>query len=280
MQVNAVSFGNSAENEQKLALRRKIMREYVANMSDKDLHNLASESVLNSPKAKKNKKLNNLLYYSIPLAAGLGAAIRTPKMFPKYFRSMKLNNFATTALNWAWTFAVIDMTFGATRYLNKHNKKAGDFSQNHPILSTLATVAASVAAIFGTGKGISKIINKFGDKISIKDLRAFVKFNNKLNSSKILNNISEKIAKVPKSIRNFAKTAIDYSPMLLIIASIANQFGTGNKISAETEKSFKQLKEDRKILREQIAQENACKKAQELNRPGVLYEVKPEPVAE
>lgn len=277
MQVNSVSsravesqqsFGKRHRNVDKKTLELEALERF-ANMDDRELGMLAYKKASYSVNDKKHKRISNALYYSIPLAAGLAAAIKTPsKVLSKAglvntSRALRLGNFAASALSWAGTFAAIDLIFAGKRKLDKASPTMNEFSTNHPILSTIATIGASIGAIFLAGKGISKLAGKLlpktagalSSKFSVKELRALAKTSDKLNNSKILNKVSEKLAKVPSAIKNFAKGVIDYSPILLICSSIAHSFNHQNVKTREVVRNYEELKVAQAQVREALENE-------------------------
>lgn len=263
MQVNSVSsamagktsFGRKHDRNEDYVLNPRILNEF-ANMDDKTIRQAAYLKASHDVNDKKHNRITSALYYSIPLAAGLAAAVRTPAL-GKYTRSIKLNNFVGTALNWIGTFAAIDLVFGAKRKLEKHSPAVNEFSQNNPVMSTLASIGVSLAAIWGAGKGISKLASKVASKATKKQniaaLRSFVKLNNKLNDSKVLNKMSEHLAKVPSGIKEFAKGVLDYSPLLLIVSSITHSFGHEKVKAQEYANNYRDLKTAQAITRERLA---------------------------
>lgn len=248
MQVNSVS--TSVVNANQSFGRRNLDREYLeqfAELDDKSLKQLAYQNAAYKVNDKKHKRISNALYYSIPIAAGLAAIVRTPakivaeiakkaKISP---RTVKFNNFAGTALNWAGTFLAIDLVFGAKRKLDKSSKTVNEFSNNHPILSTLATIGVTIGAMFAAGKGISKLAAKAPKARVDKMMNALDK---KLVNNKVLNKMSEKLSKVPSAIKNITKGVIDFGPLLLICSSIAHSFNHQNVKASETVKVYDELK--------------------------------------
>ena len=275
MQVNSLSsrnvepkqtFGRRLSREDRAAMEREALEQF-ANLNDRQLQQLAYMKASYNVNDKKHKRISNALYYSIPLAAGLAAAIRTPaktlsaKGLVNSSRALRLGNFAASALSWAGTFAAIDLIFGGKRQLDKSSPAVREFSEKHPIISTIATIGASIGAIFLAGKGISKLAKKVLPKasgtlsktFSTKELRAVAKVSDKLNNSKILNWASEKLTKVPSAIKNFAKGVIDYGPILLICSSIAHSFNHQNVKAKEVVMSYEQIKDAQDQVRTALA---------------------------
>lgn len=262
MQVNSVSLNSTSSKPAFKSFQSDV--ETLAMLDDNTVRKIAYAKASHDVNDKKHKRITNALYYSIPLAAGLAAAVRTPK-FSKYTRSLKLNNFVATTLNWAGTFAVIDLVFGAKRRLDRKNPTMNEFTKNHPVVSTLATIGASIGAIFALGKGASKLTSKFASKLTFKDLRSAVTFNNKLNNNKFLNKASEKLAKVPAGIKGFAKGVLDYAPMLLIFSSIAHSFGHERVKATEYQNNYRDIKTAQAMIREGLSNRQQVKEAADID---------------
>lgn len=256
MQVNSVSLNNAGSKTSFKSMRDEL--ETLAALDDKQVRQIAYAKASHDVNDKKHKRIDKALYASIPVAAGLAAAVtRTPNV-GKYTRALRLNNFLGTALNWAGTFLAIDLVFGAKRKLEKSNPSMNEFSQNHPVLSTLGAIGASLAAIWGLGKGSSKLVSKIVSKASPKQTKAadkmFEKFVTKLNKNKTLNNISKQLGKVPSGIKNFAKGVLDYSPLLLIVSSIAHSFGHEKVKTQEYANNYRDIKTAQAMVRQGLAQ--------------------------
>lgn len=267
MQVNSVSsvmagktsFGtNNDPGDWIETVNPRVLQVGFANMDDRTIREAAYLKASHDVNDKKHKRITNALYASIPVAAGLAAAVRTPNI-SKYTRALRLQNFIGTTLNWAGTFLAIDLIFGAKRKLENSNPKMKEFSQNNPILSTLGAVGMSLAAIWGLGKGSTKLISKIASKAKPKDIKAadklYEKFVTKLNKNKTLNNISKQLEKVPSGIKNFAKGVLDYSPLLLIVSSIAHSFGHEKVKAQEYANNYRDLKTAQAVVRAKLAGE-------------------------
>lgn len=287
MQVNSVSsnvaeakqtFGNRA-SDREYQLRRAYLEQF-ANMSDKDIQTFARRTAELKVNDKKHNVITNALYYSVPLAAGLAAAVKSPKIVMKtaanaakkastkmvdLTRYGKLASFANTAVSWAATFLAVDAIFGTKRYLDKKVPDMGKFTQEHPVLSSLATVGVAIGALIGLNKGASKLMTKIVKKVPEKEVeQSMVKMANKLNNNKFLNTVAKKLDKVPSAIKEFTKGVIDFSPMLLIFGSIAHSFNHQSVKTRETIKSYNEFKNAQDVARQTLAMDDAMRAAEEV----------------
>lgn len=269
MQVNSISSANSTRPSFK-SFESDV--EALARLDDKTIRKIAYAKASHDVNDKKHKRITNALYYSIPLAAGLAAAVKKPAPI-KLVKSVdlsrfaRLNNFASTTLGWAATFLAIDGVFATKRYLDKKVPDMNEFSKNHPVLSTLGTVGVAIAAIAGLIKGSSKLVSKIFSKMSpktAKDIdKTTIKIARKLNNNKLLNSISKQLAKVPSSLKNFAKGTLDYAPLLLIVSSIAHSFSHERVKAAEFQNNYNDIKNAQALVRQGIAIKEAVEEAQE-----------------
>ena len=264
MLVNSISAQN-VESKQSFGRRNREREalERFADLDDRSIRQLAYQKASVDVNDKKHRRISSALYYNIPIVAGLAAAVRTPAA-KNMTRALRLRNFGATALSWAATFAAIDLVFAGKRKLDKASPAVKDFSANHPIVSTLATIGASIGAIYLGGKGVSKLAEKvmaksanaISNKFSIKQLRGMAKLNNALNNNKALNYVAEKMAKVPSSLKNFAKGVLDYGPILLICSSIAHSFNHENVKARQVVKNYEQIKEAQANVRDALDNED------------------------
>lgn len=228
-QVNN-SFGNNMSYE------KAVLREF-AEADDKTIRNIAWKEASNSVNDKKHNRISNAIYWAIPVTAGLAAAVRSPKDLTRF---MKAKVFTKNFASWATAFFAIDAAFAGKKALDKHSKTSRNFSQNHPFVASVLSVGTAIGAMLLGSKGVEKVISKFGPKFSKQLSEIGVeKF---LNGSKVLNKASEYLAKVPSSIKNFTKGALDFSPLILAVTSFAHSLNHEKVKNGEANKNYFQLK--------------------------------------
>ena len=249
MQINAVSNRSVASKSSfghRMPSRDEL--EQLAAADDMTLKKIAVQAASDSVNDKKHKLVSNALWYSLPVAGGLAAIVRNPGVIG---RIPKLKLFAESAALWAGSLAVIDATYGAKRVIDNHSPSAREFSQNHPVLSTVGTVAASIGALILAGKGASKLVDKYG-----ADVTKFLK-NHKVDKyieeNKLISNTMKLVRKLPSAIKSFAKGVIDWSPMILVFTSIAHTFRKKKKKTAEAVKNYTELKGEQAQVREMLS---------------------------
>ncbi|MDE6138120.1 MAG: hypothetical protein K2F57_01460 [Candidatus Gastranaerophilales bacterium] len=265
MQVNSISAN---VNSSKASFGNRIDREAIeqfAQMDDKTLRMAALQKAAVDTKDKKHRRIAKAIYWSIPLAAGLAAVVKNPAKTATSLlkintsRSDNLLKFAANALNWAGTFAVIGAVFSASNKLEKINKKVREFSKEHPTLTFISKVGASLGALALASFGLSKLAAKSADKpVKFATKKLAYKVNTALNNSKVLNKVSEGLAKIPSSIKGFAKGVAEWSPMLLVLTSLSHSLNHTKSFTVQTAKNYTQLKESQAQIREALAQNDAA----------------------
>lgn len=265
MQVNSVSLNNpNSKPAFKAAVTREDLENF-ANLDELTVRKLALAKASHNVDDKKHRRITNAIYWSIPVAAGIAAAVRTPSQVisrvakTNFSRSARIATFAVEAMKWAGTFLAIDAVFGAKHKLDKKIPSLNEFTNEHPVVSTLATVGASIAAVWGAGKGASKLITKLAkNKLPVKSIKDAIAFNTKLNNNKILNKTSEVLGKVHPAIKSFGKGVLDWSPWLLILASISHSTGHERAKAQEYSNNYQKIKTAQNLVREGLAIQDAA----------------------
>lgn len=274
MQVNSVS----SNNVQSFGHRRPTQREMLegfANLNDKQLQQLAIEKADEKFNEKKYRRTQHKFFYSIPIVGALASALtsthivnipealaktentaRLGKFVADRARSIKLNHFVGAAALGTAAFATFDLIFAGKRQLEKKNKTARNFAQNHPFLSLVSGLAVTAGAIIAGGMGISKLAGK-ASKPSISRLRTLVKGKNFLNNNKVINKASKLISKAPQIVKTFAKSALNFAPWLLVLGSLTKSIGYSNGKTREIYKNYDQLKVAQTQVREALKAEEA-----------------------
>lgn len=260
MQVNSVSLNNSSKAQ--VFKSRQSDIEKVANLDENTIRQLAYAKASYDVDDKKHKRITNALYYTLPVAFALGEAIKNPAELAKSLansskvnmgRYARVHRFAGAALGVTAALLAIDTVVGAKNLANKHSSAVREFSNEHPVLSMLGTVAVGFAALAGLHKYAPKLIGKIGSKLPADKAEKFiVNAAKKLNESKILNSMSKALTKVPSGIKKFGATVVDYSPWLLVATSIGHSFSHDRAKMVQTQNNYNDIKmaqaEAREIL--------------------------------
>ena len=255
--------------------------EVMANLSDKDIKDLAYKKTLKDVKENKHRAFQAAIYAGIPVVAGLAAAATSPKFAIRTIgkhsktiadgtRLAKLSFGLNNAASWGAALLGGFAAFGLTKVLVNNSKKARDFVQNHPFISTVAGFVAAYGGYKGISKVGVKLIEKFasrgsdeaakyvlkltGSKGGIGVGEETLKFAKALNNNKYLNAINKQINKIPSAIKDFSKIVMSFSPFALIIGAFANSTKHNAQKVAAMYNNVGELAMQRKAAREMLAQ--------------------------
>lgn len=286
MQVNSVSLNNVEsfgsrkykkdyqENEYS-KLYSKVIDD-LPNASDEDLKKLAIKDASIAVNDKKHKRINNALYWGVPVAGGLAAVVRNPAKAGT-FTSARLGNltkFATTTASWLGTLLLMDGVFAVKNKVSKNSETVRKFDQNHPIISLGLTIGASIGAVALALTGGSRLANKAIKAVKPENAEKLTnivtKLDKVLENSKVLNTISKGIDKVPSSLKGFAKGIIDWAPMMMIIGQLSHSFNHAAVKNNVANQNYAELKIARDEARaeveatERLAEEDQQPEAEEV----------------
>ncbi len=246
MQVNAVKtnatdFGNYG----RLGSDRM---EAFALADDQTLRQISRVAASKQIDDKRHQRISNSLWYSLPIAGGLASVVSNPQVVG---RIPKLKLFTREAAVWAGMFAVIDATWALARGLNNKSKAVNNFNEKHPVASTILTLGATVAALFAAGKGAKWLVGKYG-KSAINFLKShgvdkFIKEN------KVITNVMSTIRKAPSAVKELAKAAISWSPLMIVATSIAHTISHEKARAVAETRNYDQLKASQARAREILA---------------------------
>lgn len=246
--VATTTFKGKPTREELLAL---------ANADDKTLKSIATQAAVRSPKAEQHRKASNRLFYSIPIASGLAAVVDNPTI-GKFARLGNLAKFGAAAGSLIGAIAVFDLVGLGVSKAYKSSDKLKEFAQKHPVIATLGSISAGVGAVILSSMGMGKLAGKFANSsmikktLSPKNLRRFIKLNNAIQGSKVLNKASSLIDKMPKTAKNITKGIISGSPFILLVGSLIQ---SGKQANAQRNASFEiysKLKDDQKLAQAEL----------------------------
>ena len=239
MHVNPISTTSFKASEQEMIF---------ADLKDGDLRQIAYEKAKQDTNDKFHRKLDKAIYLSLPLAGGL-SVLGSGEIAGK-LRGQKLGAFTNATAKWILGFMAVDAIFGAKHLLERKSEKINNFNQKHPFIANLTAFSAGFTALSGVFVGFNNLFNKHAEPLFSAE-----KFNNVLNNSKILNKMSELIAKMPSSAKAIGKKALVYAPLILIATQIAHMFSHEKTKIVEYTKNYNGLKQAQNEVRENIRKE-------------------------
>lgn len=274
MQVNSISSS--------MSFRSKSLEEQFAKLGDNDLQRLAYEKAKLDTNDKKHKRIDNMLYFSLPFAAGISelaknSYINKKELFanlkeagysvaqrknllkqlaesgnklisPDKIRAFKSMNALGTVVSWTTMIAAFAAAWKAKFLAEKHSEKISNFSAKNPFLSWGGAFALGVGASMGIDKGIDVATKAFKGKVTYSTLRKAVKLKNALNGNKFLNAVSNTLSKVPPSAKQIGKGAVSLLPLALILTTVIHSFNHDNVKTQQANKNYN----DFKVAQEEI----------------------------
>ncbi len=267
MQVNAVSLNNvesfgsrkkrdfSYDDVPKggfIPAATKVLDD-LPNASDEDLVKLAKLHASYDVNDRKHKRINDALYWGLPVVGGLAAVVRNPAKAGT-FMSARLGNltkFAGATASWLGTFLLMDGIFAVKNKVSKNSDTVRKFDQNHPFLSFALTAGAALGAvtlaIAGGSKLAPKVLNAIKPETAAKFTEVVTKLDKGLEKSKVLNKISKGMDKVPSALKGLAKGIIDWAPMMMIIGQVThacNHAAVKNNVAAQHYAELRELRDE------------------------------------
>ena len=242
MRVNSVSLNN------RQSFGNRDQKELFAGLSDNDLRNIAYQKASIDVNDKKHRKINNMLYYSIPVVAGIASAAH------KASRAGRILNFGLGFASWAVPFMVVDAAIGSKHFAQKHISSVKDFTEKHPILASVGTLAASILAYTALTRGGVKVLTKHGAKVSKVAAPYVDKLGKTLENSKVLDKLAGLTKKIPSSAKDVAKTILDWSPWMLLLANVSHSFNHEKVKANEAINNYQDLKESQEAIRAELAE--------------------------
>lgn len=251
MQVGAVSLSNQAFKGN--PYQEEILQG-IANLNDNEINQLAKAKTLSDVKEKKHRRINNALFCSIPVAAGLAAAAVPTIVNPS--RIGRLIEFAKGFGSWTVPLVVGAGIAKGASALNKSSDTYNNFNEKHPILSNITLILAGLAGIRGVEKLGSKLWANYGLKFADKYADKVVKFSEKLENSKILNAVSKKVKSMPKLAKGAIKSGLSFAPWVLVVAGFVNMIRHNNKKANTYIANYYDLKNTQAQVRDYLANQS------------------------
>ncbi len=261
MQVNSISANRPA-------FKSMSDIETLASLDENQVRQLAYAKTSAEVNDKKHRRIGSTIYYTTPLVAGLAAAADNPGKSlatvknaageavktVNLSRATRLGSFLSTTALWAAGYMVADAVFGSKNIAEKHSPALKEFSQNHPILSSVVGWGVAIAGTLAAYRGGAKLLDKLPkDKFN----KVYIAVAEKLNASKLLNKVSEQIAKVPSGIKTFGKSMISFAPWLMIFAGMSHNVDHESVKAKDFQRNYQDLKLAQAVAREKLSADNS-----------------------
>ena len=233
-----------------MAPSKQDFRNALVGMDDDKIRQIAYLKTAQNVNMKRNNKVTNALFYSAPLAAGLGTAILSKtgatRLFGNKFSGVagRMAKGLTTATYWTAGLAAIDV-FGKVR--NKVAEKSPEikkFDQDHPLMSIGMMLAAGFGILALVSKGAGKLATMKAPKFLQKGTAKVVE---NINNSKFVASAKASLLKLagktPSALKEIGATALSWAPTALLFGGLFHSISSANFVNREFAKNYSDLKE-------------------------------------
>lgn len=244
MQISAVSnFGFRGKRDNIDA---------VIQQDNTRLRMAAVEAAKRTANPERHKKINNTIWYSIPVVAGIAAGIlhKGPTaLFTKNITgtAAKLAKGAAATASWGLALGAADAIVGSKNLINKNCESAQNFEKKHPFLAFAGLLGAGLLVLSYLPKGLAKIYSKINPKIIGKLAEKTGKLADKINGSKIVKSMNKMFNKAGKNVPSVAKeagkTVLNYAPEALLVGTVLNSLNYVLKVGNQTNTNYNYLKD-------------------------------------
>lgn len=222
----------------------------LVNMDDKKLRQIAYLQTAQNFNEKRSRRITNALFYSAPLAAGLGAAVFKNNVSTKIFNK-NLTGLAGRAAKglkvagmWTAALAAIDLLGFAKNKLAENSPQVRKFDREHPFVSFASMLAAGIGAIslvsWGAGKLGAQKAPKFLENATAK----VSKF---INTNKLIGKMKDSLLnvakKTPKALKDIGATALSWAPTTLLLGGLFHSIASRNAENREFVKNYSALRD-------------------------------------
>ena len=218
-------------------------------MDDNTIRQLAYLKTSTKVDHDKNRKITNALFYSAPLAAGLGTALLTrngnTKLFSKELTGVagRMAKGFKVAAGWTAGLMTMDLLGTLKNKLAQKSPKVRKFDNNHPVISLGTMVAAGLGALALVRKGAG-LVNRLNTPKFVQ--KGTEKVANFLNNNKIMvkakNSYKNIIAKTPTALKGIGAEVLNWAPTALLFGGLFHSIASANRESKEFTKNYTELK--------------------------------------
>ena len=224
-------------------------------MDDKTIRDIAVVKTASKYNHKKSRKITKALFYSAPIAAGLGIAILGKGGKARIF-SKEVSGLAARAANglkvagvWTAGLAAIDGLWYAKNKLAENSKGVRKFDRNHPVISTAAAFVGAFAAF----AAVEKAAIRLGKVKAPQTLqKVAVNVNKFLNNNETVLGAKKAILKfadkTPVALKDIGATVLSWSPAMLLFGGLFHSIGSTVKENREFYNNYNQLKSKQSAL--------------------------------
>ncbi len=179
-----------------------------------------------------HRKLTNLLYCSVPLAAAVSAAVLTKEPVQLFNSAKTLTGYAAKAANGvkygaglALLLGAVDVIATGERGLEKSSRTYRSIKDNHPFITLAGVVAATIGVIHLVGKGLANLPKEFikPEKMDEFDKWA-LKTGARINKNEFIKDAGKHLRKaanaIHPSLKGAIKTGLSWSPLAILVGAL------------------------------------------------------------
>lgn len=261
MQVNSVS--NSSFGQKQVDPRKALER--LANADDRELKYWARQQASIAVNDKKHRKIDSLLLGLLPAAGGLAmAALHPAKAAAAIGKAGKtisplmqnLGTFYKTSAKWLAAFPLIAVVAAGRNKLIDSSETVNNFDKKHSFLSYAAFIGTSMGVLALGNKALKKVtpvlVNKFTKVLpntTEKIIDKLVKFDTRLNASKVVTKSANALKSVPSAIKLGLRGLASFAPIMLVGAQTVHSINHSNAKREETIKNYMQIKQSQAVAK-------------------------------
>lgn len=241
MQVSSINQGVPTKQD---------FRNALIGMDDDSIRQIAYLKTTQRVNQRKNNRVTNALFYSAPIATGLGIALLSKNGATKLFGN-ELSGVAgrmakglKAAAYWTAGLVAINLLGKARNKVAEKSPELKKFDQQHPLLS--------IGTMLAIGFGVLTLVSKGAGKLTTLKAPEFLKKGTEklaknINNSKFVISAKDKLIKLagktPSALKEIGETALNWAPTALLFGGLFHSISSANAVGKEFNKNYTNLKE-------------------------------------
>ena len=241
MQVSSINQGVPTKQD---------FRNALIGMDDDSIRQIAYLKTTQRVNQRKNNRVTNALFYSAPIATGLGIALLSKNGATKLFGN-ELSGVAgrmakglKATAYWTAGLVAINLLGKARNKVAEKSPELKKFDQQHPLLS--------IGTMLAIGFGVLTLVSKGAGKLTTLKTPEFLKKGTEklaknINNSKFIISAKDKLIKLadktPSALKEIGETALNWAPTALLFGGLFHSISSANAVGREFNKNYTNLKD-------------------------------------
>lgn len=241
MQVSSINQGVPTKQD---------FRNALIGMDDDSIRQIAYLKTTQRVNQRKNNRVTNALFYSAPIATGLGIALLSKNGATKLFGNElsgaagRMAKGLKAAAYWTAGLVAINLLGKARNKVAEKSPELKKFDQQHPLLS--------IGTMLAIGFGVLTLVSKGAGKLTTLKAPEFLKKGTEklaknINNSKFIISAKDKLIKLagktPSALKEIGETALNWAPTALLFGGLFHSISSANAVGKEFNKNYTNLKE-------------------------------------